>query len=832
MAKTEKPKHSPMMQQYFNIKNQYPNALLLFRMGDFYEMFYDDAKRASKLLGITQTFRGSDSDGEKIPMAGVPFHSVEQYLAKLVKLGVPAVVAEQHGEPGKGLLERKVSRVVTPGTVTESEWIGEKDDSILAAVYTADNQNAVAWLNLSSGVFKVEQPVMDFDSLWARLRPNEVLCSETNEDAEFYPNARPVPAFWFDAKTGEQSIKQRFDIASMDALGLTGASAGIAAAGVLLRYIHDTQNCIPSHLQWPTRDKTENIILMDSSTRSNLELVEPLHGGDMSKTLWGTLDRCNTVHGSRVLKRWLTRPECNVYEATERLGAVESLRQDPTECAWRAAFDSCGDIERISARIALVNVKPKELVALRNTLDQLPTFRSALLSHKDNVRLSNIERLLEAPKALVELLHKTLADDPRNNIKDGDVIRDGADKDLDDLRMMRTNAGDLLSAMEKQERERTGIANLRIEYNKLSGYCIEVSNSQKDKVPLHYQRKQTLKNVERYTIPELKDFEAKALSAEENALRRERVLYDELVEKLSNYIPWLQSMGDALAQLDILSGFAELATTYDYVSPEFKSEVQLEIKQGRHPVVERHVVDFVKNDIVLNKNERTWVLTGPNMGGKSTLMRQAALLVIMAYCGCPVPADSMIVGPIDQIATRIGASDDVAGGRSTFMVEMQEAARIVNTATAKSLVIMDEIGRGTSSADGMALAQAILERLHISNQCLTLFATHYLSLTQWAYQDTTVMNMHMSVIDDVEIIFTHKVEKGPAAKSYGVHVAALAGMPLDVVNRAKNLVESKVENATPSTLQTLESKLRFLDLNSLSPKDAWNLLESLKHNLG
>lgn len=827
MSKTEKPKLSPMMEQYFTIKNQYPKALLLFRMGDFYEMFYDDAKRASKLLGITQTFRGTDASGEKIPMAGVPFHAVEQYLAKLVKLGVPAVVAEQHGEPGKGLLTRKVARVVTPGTVTESEWIGEKDDSILAAVFKQDNQHAVAWLNLSSGVFKVEQPIVDFDTMWARLKPNEVLCTETDPNAEFYPNSRPVPDFWFDSSTGAQSIKQRFDLSSLEPLGLVGSDAGIAAAGVLLRYVHETQNCIPSHLQWPVKDKTENIIILDSATRKNLELVEPLHGVDTTKTLWGTLDNCNTIHGSRVLKRWILRPEYNVYEANERLTAVESLREDITGCMWRAAFDSCGDIERITARIALVSVKPKELMALRNTLAQLPTLRAALLSHSDNVRLSNIERMLEAPSTLVNLLEKTLAEDPRNNIKDGDVIRDGADTDLDNIRLMLNNSGELLVKMEKEERERTGITTLRIEYNKLSGYCIEVSNGQKDKVPLHYQRKQTLKNVERYTIPSLKEFEEKALSAQEDALRRERVLYDELVSKLSDFIPWLQSMGDALAQLDILSGFSELANKYNYVKPNFKSDVELNIGQGRHPVVERHVVDFVKNDVLLNSNNRTWVITGPNMGGKSTIMRQAALMVIMAYIGCPVSADSMSVGPIDQIATRIGASDDVSGGRSTFMVEMQEAARIVNSATEKSLVIMDEIGRGTSSSDGMALAQAILERLHDTNRSLTMFATHYLSLTQWAYQVKNAMNMHTSVIDDVEIVFTHKIENGPAEKSYGVHVAALAGMPLDVVNRAKNLVEYKIEQST-ETAPNIENVLRSTDLNTLSPKEAWNLLESLK----
>lgn len=819
------------MKQYWSIKKQYPNALLLFRMGDFFEMFFEDARLGAKLLGVVLTNRGTTKEGVPIPMAGVPFHAIEQYLAKLVKLGVPAVIAEQFGEPGKGIMERRVTRVITPGTVTESEWIGEKDDSILAAVFRKESEVAVAWLNLSAGSFKVEQPVVDLDATWARLQPNEVLYAEDDAVGNTYPQGHAVPAFWFDAKTGEQSIKQRFDLMSIDSLGLKDAPLGVAAAGVLLRYVHDTQGCIPPHLEWPTREYPESILSMDLATRNNLELSTALHGGEQ-KTLWGTLDTCRTAHGSRLLKRWIHRPDRAQTEAKTRLLAVRSLQSDPVDRTWACAMEQCADIERITARIALNTANPKDLAGLRNTLHMLPTLRAGLLPHAANGRLDGLCRTLTAPDALVALLDKQLEENPRTLLRDGGVMRTGFDPELDECRALVDNAGELLAAMEKAERESTGIATLRIEYSKNAGYVIEVTNSHIGKVPVHYQRRQTLKNVERYTTSALRDFEEKALSAKERGMRREKVLYEALLKEVQPYLTWLQSMGLGLAQLDILVAFAEAASKWDYQVPSFSAAPGVAITHGRHPVVERHVKNYIANSVSLDPSVRTCVLTGPNMGGKSTLMRQVALLCIMAYIGCPVPAEAMTVGPLDAISTRIGASDDVAGGRSTFMLEMEEAANIVRSANAKTLVIMDEIGRGTSALDGMALAQSILERLHRTNRAMTLFATHYHTLTKWAQDESGVENWHMEVDDTCAIVFKHRMQPGAAAQSYGIHVAALAGMPEDVLERAHSLLVP-ANTAADSTQVTAEIDLRGLDLNNMTPKDAWLWIEKMqKHQRG
>lgn len=821
---------SPMMKQYWAIKQQHPHALLLFRMGDFYECFFEDAKQAAKLLGVVQTTRGVTKENVPIPMAGVPFHAIEQYLAKLVKLGVSAVIAEQYGEPGKGLLDRRVTRVITPGTVTESEWIGAKEDSILAAVFRHEDVTALAWLNLSSGVFKVEQPVIDLDATWARLQPTEVLYADNDQAGRTYPNAHAVPGFWFDPQVGAQSIKQRFDLTSLDTLGLHDAPSGTAAAGVLLRYVHDTQGCIPPHLAWPTREHPENIITMDSSTRRNLELSTALHGGEQ-KTLWGILDTCHSAHGSRLLKRWIHRPERAQAEARTRLDAVRSLQDDPQDRVWAAAIDQCGDIERISARISLGTATPKDIAGLRNTLRMLPVLRAGLLQHSNNHRLNGLARSLEAHSALESLLEKQLDEHPRTMVRDGGIMRGGFDTELDECRALVDNAGDLLATMEKEERDSTGITTLRIEFHKNVGYAIEVTHAQVAKVPVHYQRRQTLKNVERYTTPALRTFEEKALSAKERGLKREKVLFDLLAGDVQGYLPWIQSMGQALAQLDVLVAFADAATTWNYKIPHFSTTPGIAITNGRHPVVERHVKQFVPNSLSLDESTRTWVVTGPNMGGKSTLMRQTALVCIMAYIGCPVPAEAMTVGPLDAIATRIGASDDVAGGRSTFMLEMEEAAYIVRTATSRTLVIMDEIGRGTSALDGMALAQGIVERLHRTNGALTLFATHYHALTGWAQNEPGVENWHMEVDDQYAIVFKHTVKPGPAARSYGVHVAALAGMPEDVLTRANQLMVSQVSD-TPAPIEDgCRAAVLTLDINSLSPKDAWLWLERMQQQL-
>jgi DNA mismatch repair protein MutS len=823
---------TPMMKQYWAIKKQYPHALLLFRMGDFYEMFFEDAKRASKLLGITQTYRGATRGGEPIPMAGVPCHAIEQYLAKLVKLGAAAVIAEQFGEPGgKGIMERRVTRVITPGTITESEWIGEKDDSVLAVVCREEDNVSIAWLNLSEGTFRVEDPVVDMDATWARLQPTEVLFAESDEDGPMYPNGRAVPALWFDAETGAQSIRQRFDLTSLTPLGLENSPAGCSAAGVLLRYVHETQGCIPGHLEWPTREEAQRFITMDASTRKNLELCKALHGGDQ-KTLWCTLDTCRTNHGSRVLKRWLQRPERDQSEARLRLAAVASLQQDPQDRVWCAAMESCGDNERITARIALGTALPKDMVGLRNTLRALPVLRAGLLHHTANSRLNGLARLLEAPDALTRMLEDQLDEHPRTQVREGGVMRSGFDPVLDECRYLISNAAGVLSEIERSERESTGIATLRIEFNKNSGYVIEVSRSQAGRVPVHYQRRQTLKNVERFTTHALREFETKALSAQESGVQREKVLFEQLLVATQAFLPWLNSMGSSLAQLDILVAFADAANQWGYNVPLFVDVPGVSVVGGRHPVVERHVKVYEPGSVTLGAATKTWVITGPNMGGKSTLMRQVALLSIMAYIGCPVPAKAMTLGPFDAIATRIGASDDVAGGRSTFMVEMEEAAHIINSATPRTLVIMDEIGRGTSALDGMALAQAIVERLHRTNRAMTLFATHYHALTSWAEREPGVENWHMAVEDQHAIIFSHRVAKGPAEKSYGVHVASLAGMPVDVVARANHLLASDGGPArSDSATSLLAETMADLDMSNMSPKEAWQWLEQMQKRL-
>jgi DNA mismatch repair protein MutS len=822
---------TPMMQQYWAIKKQYPQALLLFRMGDFYEMFYEDARQAAKLLGITQTYRGTNKSGEPIPMAGVPYHAIEQYLAKLVKLGVSAVIAEQFGEPGgKSIMDRRVTRVITPGTITESEWIGGKDDSVLAVVYRTHENVSVAWLNLSEGTFRVEDPVIDLGATWARVQPTEVLFAEDDNEGSMYPNARAVPSLWFDPTTGAQSIRHRFDLTSLAPLGLDKAPGGCAAAGVLLRYIHETQGCIPGHLEWPTREESNRFITMDASTRKNLELCVALHGGD-KKTLFSTLDSCRTNHGSRVLKRWMNRPERDQSEARLRLGAVSSLQRDPQDRVWSAAMENCGDNERITARIALKSALPKDLVGLRSTLRVLPTLRAGLLHHSGNSRLVGLSRLLDAPDSLVSMLEKRLNEHPRSLAREGGVMRTGFDPTLDECRGLLENAASMLELLERDEREKTGISTLRIDYNKNSGYVIEVSHSQAGKVPAHYQRRQTLKNVERFTTSALREFESKALSAQENGIKREKYLFEVLLVDLQPFLPWLNSMGSALAQLDILVSFADASNNWGYVVPVFVDAPGVALVDGRHPVVERHVKCYEPASANLGATIKTWVITGPNMGGKSTLMRQVALLSIMAYIGCPVAAKSMSLGPLDAIATRIGASDDVSGGRSTFMVEMEEAAHIIRSATPKTLVIMDEIGRGTSALDGMALAQAIVERLHRTNRSLTLFATHYHALTAWAAGETGVENWHMEVEDQHAIVFSHRVAPGPAEKSYGVHVASLAGMPVDVVARANQLLDADNACTDESTASMLLSRIAALDIAGMSPKEAWAWLEQMQDKL-
>ena len=823
--------HTPMMQQWAAIKKQHPSSLLLFRMGDFYEMFFEDAQRVAKLLDITLTYRG-ESAGMPVPMAGVPYHAIEQYLARLVRLGVACVLAEQFGEPGKGLMVRKVTRIITPGTVTESEWIGEKDDSFVAAAYPVEGKGwTLGWVNLSSGTFRVWVGIANLADALQRVQPTEVIypvnCTDPflSED----PRCRAVDSTWFAKGFGANILGQAFQGATPAGLGWDDAHAALYPVGALLQYVLETQNIIPSHLGWPSLENPERLISIDGSTRKNLELVQGLQGGT-AKTLWGALDECFTSSGSRLLKRWICFPENSQHEAQTRLDAVQVLQACP-DTTWLDCLKWCGDTERVVARVGIQTAKPKDLVALRTALAQLDTLRVGLALHgKDVQRLDSLARSLEAPVEIGELLRSYLLTDPRTMVRDGGVIADGVDTELDECRALTANADGVLRTMEQQERDSTGIATLRIEYNRNSGYAIEVTKSQIDKVPMHYQRKQTLKNVERYTTAALRDFENKALTAADRALKREKFLYEELLRKMQPHVTWLVSMSQALEQLDVLFCFARQAAAWNYTRPVFESAPQVTIVEGRHPVVERHTKSFVANTVELGTNQRTYVITGPNMGGKSTFMRQTALIALMAYMGCPVPAASVVLGPMDAICPRIGASDDVASGRSTFMVEMQEAAAIVAAATPRTLAILDEIGRGTSSLEGSALAQSVLERLHTGNRAMVMFATHYREVAQ-SLQSVPNMAFVRAYTDDQpgEIVFTHRLVPGIADSSYGIHVAMMAGLPNDVIARAHNLVQAQRDAHVSDASSTPWQMLATLDLSEYSPKELWAYLHDLQN---
>lgn len=822
--------HTPMMQQWATIKKQHPSALLLFRMGDFYEMFFDDAQKAAKLLDVTLTYRG-ESGGHRVPMAGVPYHAIEQYLARLVRAGVPCVMAEQFGEPGKGLMVRKVTRIITPGTVTESEWIGEKDDSFVAAVYPIEGKGwAIGWLNLSSGMFKASTDIANIADAIERIHPTEVLYPVNLSEPYLMQDARcrAVDSSWFAKGFGESMLAQSFSGATPSALGWSDAHTALYPVGALLKYVQTTQNVIPSHLGWPSLQNQERFIAIDASTQKNLELTQGLQGG-VAKTLWGTLDDCSTSPGSRLLKRWICMPENSQHEAGMRLDAVEKLMSCP-DTTWLDSLQWCGDTERVSARLGLQSAKPKDLVMLRTALTQLDTLRTGLDLHGAGVeRLESISRMLHAPKEIELLLTTYLQEEPRTSLREGAVIADGMDTELDECRTLLANADGVLRAMELQERASTGIATLRIEYNRNTGYCIEVTNSQVDKVPPHYLRKQTLKSMERFTTAALRDFENRALTAGERAIKREKFLYDELLQKLQSYVSWLMSMSQALSQLDVLFCFARQSSQWNYVRPQFVAAPQIGLEDARHPVVERHIKAFVSNSVALGQTNRTYIITGPNMGGKSTFMRQTALIALMSYMGCFVPAKSATVGPMDAICTRIGASDDVSSGRSTFMVEMQEASSIVKSATPRTLAILDEIGRGTSSLEGSALAQSVLERLHTSNRAMVMFATHYREV---AFALEKVPNMALLRADTEEspgsIVFNHCMVEGVADSSYGIHVAMMAGLPDDVVARAHALVEAQRATLSIDPTSTPWQMLATLDLSDYSPKELWAHIEQLQ----
>jgi len=815
-------KRTPMMQQYLRIKAEYPDTLLFYRMGDFYELFFDDAEKAARLLDLTLTQRGA-SAGQPVKMAGVPYHAVEQYLAKLVKLGESVAICEQMGDPAlaKGPVERKVVRVLTPGTLTDASLLADKHDAYLMAICAAHHRRGapanvgMAWLNLASGALRLtEVAPQQVAAALERIRPAEILVADqpagigTDTQPAWEPptghgTLTHVPAWHFDVTAGVQRLCEQLGVASLDGFGAQTLTSACGAAGALLLYAAATQGQQLRHVRSLKVESESEYVGLDPATRRNLELTETLRGAE-APTLCSLLDTCSTTMGSRLLRHWLHHPPRDAAIAQTRQQAIGALLEAPPGASLdelRAALRQIADIERITGRLALLSARPRDLSSLRDTFVALPALRAQVACMSGaSAALTRLDAALEPPAECVDLLQRAIAPEPAAMVRDGGVIARGYDTALDELRDLSENCGQFLIDLEARERARTGINNLRVEYNKVHGFYIEVTHGQTGKVPDDYRRRQTLKNAERYITPELKAFEDKALSAQERAMARERVLYDSVLQALLPFIADCQRVAAALAELDLLATFAERARALNWNAPEFTGEAGIEIEQGRHPVVEAQVEQFIANDCALNTQRKLLLITGPNMGGKSTFMRQTALIALLASIGSYVPARRARFGPLDRIFTRIGAADDLAGGRSTFMVEMTEAAAILNDATPQSLVLMDEIGRGTSTFDGLALAWAIARHLLTHNGCHTLFATHYFELTQLPAEFAQAANVHLSAVEhDHGIVFLHTVEEGPANQSYGLQVAQLAGVPAAVIRAArKHLAQLERQSAQQS----------------------------------
>jgi DNA mismatch repair protein MutS len=857
-AKADFSAHTPMMQQYLGLKADYPDTLLLYRMGDFYEVFFADAEKATRLLNITLTHRGQTA-GQPIPMAGVPFHSLDTYLARLIKLGESVAICEQVGEvTGKGPVERKVVRVVTPGTLTDLELLNDKTESLLMAVHQGPrNVCGLAWLSVTQGEVHLAQCTPDELGEWiARVSPGEIIFSAGSTPA-FEARLRSLqapgalsisvrPDWQFDPALGERTLLAHLQAATLATWQAQDLPQAHAACAALLSYAEHTQGRVLTHLHSVRVQRNDELIDLPQTTRRNLELTQTLRGED-KPTLFSLLDVCMTGMGSRLLKNWLLAPRRDRSEAQQRLGAIAALQNGPW-AKLREQLKGSTDVERITARIALRQVRPRELVALQQTL-----LKAELLKHVFNgldPYLDHISQQLAPPAACVELLTRAIDPEPAVLVRDGGVIASGFDADLDELRAIQTNCDDFLLDLETREKARTGIANLRVQYNRVHGFFIEVSQGQVDKVPDDYRRRQTLKNAERFITPELKAFEDKALSAAERALAREKWLFEQVLDQLQAFVPMLTQVARALATLDALCALTERALTLDWCAPQFVKEPCLDISQGRHPVVQARLAEtssgaFIANDTRMGPKARMQIITGPNMGGKSTYMRQIAVIVLMASMGSYVPASACRLGPIDAIHTRIGAADDLANAQSTFMLEMLEGAQILHAATPNSLVLMDEIGRGTSTFDGLALASAIATQLHDKTQAFTLFATHYFELTEFPAKHHAAINVHVSAVESGrDIVFMHEIQPGPASKSYGIQVARLAGMPAAVVNHARQTLQALEAQATQHNAQVdlfapapatevvathaLEAELEGINPDNLSPREALEALYRLK----
>ena len=849
--------HTPMMQQYWKLKREHPDQLMFYRMGDFYELFYEDAKKAAKLLDITLTARGQ-SAGQSIPMAGIPFHSAEGYLAKLVKLGQSVVICEQIGDPAtsKGPVERQVVRIITPGTISDEALLDERQDNLLTAVLGDERLFGLAVLDITSGRFSVQE-LKGWDNLLAeleRLNPAELLYPDdwpTGLPLEKRRGAHRRAPWDFDRDSAHKSLCQQFATQDLKGFGCEGLTLAIGAAGCLLAYARETQRTALPHLRSLRHERLDDTVILDGASRRNLELDVNLSGG-RDNTLQSVIDRCQTAMGSRLLGRWLNRPLRDRAVLVARQDSIACLQENYRFEQLQPQLKEIGDVERILARIGLRNARPRDLARLRDALAALPQLQAGM----QDLVVPHLNQLAESIRTypeLAELLARAIIDNPPAVIRDGGVLKRGYDAELDELLSLSENAGQFLMDLEAREKERTGLPNLKVGYNRIHGYYIELPRVQAEQAPADYIRRQTLKGAERFITPELKAFEDKALSAKSRALAREKALYDELLEILIGELAPLQETAAALAELDVLANLAERALNLDLNRPRFVDEPCMRIQQGRHPVVEQ-VLDtpFVANDLALDDATRMLIITGPNMGGKSTYMRQTALIVLLAHIGSFVPAASCELSLVDRIFTRIGSSDDLAGGRSTFMVEMSETANILHNASDRSLVLMDEVGRGTSTFDGLSLAWAAAEHL-ARLRAFTLFATHYFELTVLPESEPVVANVHLNATEHNDrIVFLHHVLPGPASQSYGLAVAQLAGVPTAVILRAREhlarLETTSLPHETPrgkdgksaapiqndlfaSLPHPVLEELERVDPDDLSPRQALELLYTLKKRI-
>ena len=851
--KPAKPSHTPMMQQYLRIKAEHPDILLFYRMGDFYELFFDDAREAAKLLDITLTARGS-ANGNPIPMAGVPYHAADNYLARLLRKGMSVAICEQIGDPAtsKGPVERKVMRIVTPGTVTDEALLEQGKESLVVALSIGSDkqveQFGIATLDMSSGRFAVLQ-VQGNEALLSelqRLRPAELLLSEDDDLTPYQhhvANIKQRAPWHFDHVSAERELCEQFSTKDLSGFGCADLPLAISAAGCLLTYVKETQRSALPHIQSLLTESREDCLILDASTRHNLELSESI-SGHKNNTLSAVLDRTATPMGSRLLHRWIHRPIRDHQILNHRQESIESILASQAYVELNSILRGIGDIERVLTRIALRSARPRDLSLLRNSLAQLPALQQCLASHK-NSHIKELSKKISQHPKITALLEKAVIETPPLLIRDGGVIATGYDKELDELRSLQENAGDFLAKLEAKEKKETGINALKVGYNRVHGYYIEITRLHSDVVPDHYQRRQTLKAAERFITPELKALEDKVLSANERALAREKSLYADLLDNLNLSLVTLQDCAQGLSELDVIHNLAERADVLNYVRPKLVNKIGINICNGRHPVIEQvQESPFTPNDISLSTKQYLHLITGPNMGGKSTYMRQTALIVLMAHIGCFVPAESAEIGIVDRIFTRIGASDDLASGRSTFMVEMTETANILHNATENSLVLLDEIGRGTSTYDGLSLAWACAEHLALKIKALTLFATHYFELTSLVEELTGCTNVHLDAVEHGDtLVFLHKVKSGTVNKSYGLQVATLAGVPREVVNRAKEkLQQLELEDVDSQSIKQnkqnipssaeketeLEKMVKNIIPDELSPREALDLIYRLK----